>query len=508
MKPFKCQLLIIFFLFTSIVVSAQQSKEERKIAAVAEKLIGDIKYVEPGTYMILPNNLVDTSPTFFDGGIFYDSLGLSIIEENDYSLLMSICKDSSNGFYISKTEVTNKDYRQFVNWVRDSIAHTLMGHTITHPDGTVAIDWNKKLDWNPGSPLDVLFYNGDEKIGNKRNIDVRKLVYASKNRMPIRIYPDTLCWNRDFRYYFGPNVEKYWNHPVYDDYPVVGISWDQAMAYCEWKTEQINSILSKKGQPSIELRLPYEHEWEIACFSPIKDTNLLQKENLFPWDDSYYTTITDKKGSYRGNFGLIVDHSGMEIKNYGEQLMVKQKYDGLNYLYTSEVKSFGEYNGIYDMAGNVEEWTMDSPNFSKLNNIIFYWIESTLQGIYFKDTEEYFQKKDITNTEICSLVLKSIDDNDYLTFYKILNDLNFMNNESNQNKFYIEEEKIRVNKLFNRWWKEAQIIKQGNRKIAKGGSWASGISHLLIASARAYYKDRAYSFVGFRVAFSIDKKVK
>jgi hypothetical protein len=106
------------------------------------------------------------------------------------------------------------------------------------------------------------------------------------------------------------------------------------------------------------------------------------------------------------------------------------------------------------------------------------------------------------------MVLKSIDNNDYLTFYKILNDLNFMMNEGIRDKFYVEEEKIRVNKLFNRWWKEAQIIKQGNRKIAKGGSWASGISHLLIASARAYDLNKAHSFLGFRVAFSIDKEAK
>jgi hypothetical protein len=278
--------------------------------------------------------------------------------------------------------------------------------------------------------------------------------------------------------------------------------------------------------PSIELRLPYEKEWEAACIVPFKTTIQDDRKIInFPWDKytrSFLSEVplTDSKGNYRANFGSMTDISGFSFKNYTDRadfvnkypkrvlknpkkldkfhkkqiikakIMQQNKYGALQ-IYTNEVKVFGAYNGLYDMAGNVEEWTMDSPNFSKLNNIIFNWIESS-----------------INNTETFSMVIKSIDNNDYLTFYEILNDLNFKMNERVYDKFYVEEKKIRVNKLFNKWWKEAQIIKQGNRKIAKGGSWASGISHLLIASARAYEANKTYSFVGFRLAFSIDKEAK
>jgi formylglycine-generating enzyme required for sulfatase activity len=611
MKLFKFQLLIFFFLFALNTLTAQQSKEERKIAAVAEKLIGDIKYVEPGIYTIYTAEDIDSFPPVMTTDFVWhldDSLGWVVKEENDFSILMSPTRrDSSKGFYISKTEVTNKEYRQFVNWVIDSIAHTLMGHTITYPDGTVAIDWNKKLDWKPGSPLDVLFYpsyHSEEQNSDKRNIDIRQLVYASKKRMPIRIYPDTLCWTRDFSYsYNEPMARNYWNHPAYEDYPVVGINWDQAMAYCEWKSVLINNNLLARGLPSIELRLPYEKEWEAACIVPIKTTIQDDRKIInFPWDKytrSFLSEVplTDSRGNYRANFGSMTDISGFSFKDYTDRtdfvnnypkrvlknpkkldkfhkkqiikakIMQQKKHGPKQSLFTSEVKTFDAYNGLYDMAGNVEEWTMDSPDYTNLHNEIkFYcfwdeYIPNSQDSIIkapldtnsvknevelyerYENTTDYVKnaiailKMDVTKDELYAKIIKSIEDNDFELFSKIITailvpkkiqeDRSFRgyfdsDSEAFQSRQATEKAKAETNRLIYKWWKEAQTVKPGGnkqnlyksegvlitRKIAKGGSWASGLSHLLIASARAYEANRGYSFLGFRVAFSIDKKVK
>ena len=52
------------------------------------------------------------------------------------------------------------------------------------------------------------------------------------------VYPDTLCWIRDFTYgYNEPMTETYFWHPAYDDYPVVGVTWGQARAFNAWRTQ-------------------------------------------------------------------------------------------------------------------------------------------------------------------------------------------------------------------------------------------------------------------------------
>ncbi|MEK7224836.1 MAG: hypothetical protein AAB221_04050 [Bacteroidota bacterium] len=76
------------------------------------------------------------------------------------------------GFYISKTEVTNKEYREFTHYVRDSIAHSLLHH---YENGNT-IDWKQKIDWKD-ERLDAMLPPVDERMFGSRNIDAGKLLF-------------------------------------------------------------------------------------------------------------------------------------------------------------------------------------------------------------------------------------------------------------------------------------------------------------------------------------------
>ncbi len=65
----------------------------------------------------------------------------------------------------------------------------------------------------------------------------------------LPIYPDTTVWIRDFEYsYNEPMHNDYFWHDAYNDYPVVGITWKQAKAFCEWRTMKKNAFQKTKNK--------------------------------------------------------------------------------------------------------------------------------------------------------------------------------------------------------------------------------------------------------------------
>ena len=72
-------------------------------------------------------------------------------------------------------------------------------------------------------------------------------------RSQIHVYPDTLCWIRDFTYsYNEPLTSKYFWHPGFDDYPVVGVNWKQAEAFCHWRTKIQNDFFASMGEAIVQ----------------------------------------------------------------------------------------------------------------------------------------------------------------------------------------------------------------------------------------------------------------
>jgi sulfatase modifying factor 1 len=313
-------------------------------------------------------------------------------------------------FYMDETEITNSEYRQFVYWVKDSIALAMLARKADelelgedNNDGIGefafkdadttdlnefqkymrenyydvsedlyagrALNWDADLTWDTEDFIDKnyaevmdslylppeLWYNGEIKL------DVSKLVYAytwfdaeaaaaeSKrtrkqfiDRTPfikkeeIQIYPDTTVWIKDFTYsYNEPMHNDYFSHPAYQDYPVVGVSWSQAVAFCNWRTNFKNGYQRDKGKPNVSrFRLPNEAEWEYAARGGIPS-------GTYPWGSPY---LLNDRACFLANFKPL-----------------RGDYAVDQAVYTVEAKSYlpNDYN-LYNMAGNVAEWTNSS----------------------------------------------------------------------------------------------------------------------------------------------------
>lgn len=149
----------------------------------------------------------------------------------------------------------------------------------------------------------------------------------------INVYPDTLTWISDFTYsYNDPMHDKYFWHPAYDDYPVVGISWHQARAFCNWRTKYRNEYLKSIGEYTVqEFRLPTEAEWEYAA----RGGNELV---TYPWGGPY---ALNSSGCYLANFKPL---RGNLVADGGFYPVKVTAYQPNDYM-------------LYNMAGNVAEWT-------------------------------------------------------------------------------------------------------------------------------------------------------
>ncbi len=296
---------------------------------------------------------------------------------------------SVDAFWMDETEMTNNKYRQFVYYVRDSMMRRMLGEygfdefIIMEDDLGNEID-PPRLNWRPRidmrdpeivEALEDMYYPEHERFYRRKEIDTRKLVYeyfwvdyeqaarASNRWNPetgqyegvfynqlgeevpivdrssfvlrdqVHVYPDTLVWIHDFTYsYNEPMAEMYFWHPAYDDYPVVGVTWKQAKAFSIWRTNYLNEHLARRGQGYVQnYRLPLESEWEYAARGGIP-------LSMYPWGGPYTRNM---EGCFLANFKPM-----------------RGNYTDDGWLYTAPVASFepNDY-GLYDMSGNVAEWT-------------------------------------------------------------------------------------------------------------------------------------------------------
>ena len=324
-------------------------------------------------------------------------------------------------FYMDETEITNSEYRQFVNWVRDSIvrrnlairAVTELGFDVNEDDESLesgigkfypktmllnddtddeefsyakyvaegnskiydnnegkgpeyyaTLDWNEEVSYDESdfdnydaSYVEIvedmflpkkLWFNGQRTwdvskfqfeytemdVENAARIGGDREEWISKYGVPV--YPDTTVWIKDFKYAYNvPMHNDYFWHEAYGDYPVVGITWEQAAAFCQWRTIYKNSYQKSKNKQNVNIfRLPSEAEWEYAARGGLEGA-------AFPWGGPY---AKNDRGCFLANFKPL-----------------RGNYAADQALYTVEADAYepNDYN-LYNMAGNVSEWVDSS----------------------------------------------------------------------------------------------------------------------------------------------------
>lgn len=325
-------------------------------------------------------------------GMVYIPAGSFIMGQTDQDVLFGQAAQNKevtvSPFFMDETEITNSEYRQFVNWVRDSTLITKLDaeeqkkfRVLNKKDTTkTPIDWRKVGPggvnlWKSGIKLKS-FQKAKEGLTTKDlgepKLDDRLFTYSytifdaekaaaerdqrGKNNIQkadrskqvfkdtVGVYPDTLVWKAHLfkRSHNEPMLYGYFSHPAYNNYPVVGISWRQARAFSVWRGKINDSYRAAKKLPKrMPYSLPTEAEFEYAARGGRVGTT-------YPWGGPY---PRNAKGCLMANFKPA-----------------RGRYADDGATFTVNVKSYFPNDfGLYNMAGNVAEWTNDAYNVSAYN---------------------------------------------------------------------------------------------------------------------------------------------
>tara|TARA_B100001250_G_scaffold56707_3_gene43861 strand:- start:8409 stop:10043 length:1635 start_codon:yes stop_codon:yes gene_type:complete len=371
-------------------------------------------------------------------------------------------KQSVSSFYLDEVEVRNQDYLEYLFWIKTRYQ--------TYPE----------------------VY--------KKNL------------------PDTLVW-RDKLGYNEPFVNQYLRHPAYKNYPVVGVSWEQARDYCSWRTDRVNErilidaciikenteqydedvfttdaylngqyegivIENKKdlknesyggeGTRIVRLedglilpnyRLPTEAEWEFAALGYVGNTiegeENMSDRRIYPWDGASLRNPSHKNsGAIMANFK----------RGRGDNMGVTGNLND-NADIPTEVKSYwpNDY-GLYNMAGNVSEWVMDvyRPVIEQTTTADHRSFRGNVFKTQERDADGFIAEKDELGR--IKMVKVEREDNTYRRNYKKADNINYLSGDVESqatNNWYDElnenSETDKANVLIDKWSK----LDGGEKGISK-----------------------------------------
>jgi len=263
------------------------------------------------------------------------------------------------------------------------------------------------------------FYMDETEVAN---VDYREYTYwltrtyaSDYPEVVAKSLPDSTVWRQALSYN-EPMVQYYFRMAAYNNYPVVGVTWNQANDYCKWRSDRVNEYILiqngmlKKNPNQVNedefstetyvngqydgsagrnkkrdfdpggagkrnsnysdgyllpnYRLPTEAEWEYAALGLIgnnpepatkrrRGEEVITERNTYPWgakNTARYGLRNEYQGEFLGNF------KRGEGDNMGIAGALNDNADGPAPVYSYQPNAFG----LYNMAGNVSEWTLDT----------------------------------------------------------------------------------------------------------------------------------------------------
>lgn len=401
-------------------------------------------------------------------------------------------------------------------------------------DGDVTYEWNNV----PRRVTVSSFYMDETEVSN---FGYREYIYwlsrvhgETSPALINQARPDSLVWREELSYN-EPFVENYFQHPAYDDYPVVGVTWEQAVDYCAWRTDRVNEaaliesgILNPnpdqkdtsnfnteaylwglyKGDVRKNLkdgatggeraatradgmilpsyRLPTEAEWEYAALGleGLQDNNeeRISDRRIYPWDGN---TARFKKRN---------KHQGEMLANFkrgrGDYMGMAGKLNDNSHI-PGPIRAFwpNDY-GLYNMAGNVSEWVSD---------IYRPMTSTTLRDVENHDLNPY------RGNEFKTLALDEDGrpvgrDSLGRMIYRDLTDEEVEGRDNYSKANLIDFKDGDTEEILYAYGKTTLI--SDHSRVIKGGSWADRLYWLSPGTRRFFDEGKGSKSIGFRCAMT------